>query len=633
MSDEKPGKSRIKAAIAEAKPAVSTALSSNVVPMPSFGRHFRVDTEGIWKPSSDPDKAATWVCAPLEVVAETRSTEGLSWGLLLRFSDRDGVEKEVIVPRRLLAGDGAAVRELLADAGLVLGASQAARVALLELLTGARSPTRATSVPCGGWHRVGGRMVFVLPNLAIGATGDHVFIDQAARAPHAFQQQGTLDDWKQNVAALCIGNSRLAFSVSCALAGPLLQLAAVDGAGFNLKGASRLGKSTALRLAASVWGGDPATGASAFIKTWRTTSNGVESTAAAHSDTLLVLDELGQLDGREAGEAAYMLANGKGKVRASRNGLARPELRWRAMILSSGEVGIAEKSEEAGKIMRAGQEVRLIDIEADAGAKLGLFENIHAHTSPADFAEHITAATTAQFGSAAPAWLTWLVGRLAEDEEGFRTNLIRRRGEAAKRMLPAGAGGQVASVAALFALVGVAGELAAEAGVLPWPETEAEDAAFRCFGAWIRDRGGIGAREDQQAETQLRRFIQLHGPGRFQLWGKAPEDAQDDPDAHPDTPPHERFRTVNRAGFRRWEPVQEGKGTRWRWVYYATSTGMNEALVGLQFRQSVASLTERGFLVSDQNGRSSQSLRPTGEPKQRLYVIADKLFSEDEADL
>ncbi|CEK09175.1 DUF927 domain-containing protein [Legionella hackeliae] len=39
----------------------------------------------------------------------------------------------------------------------------------------------------------------------------------------------------------------------------------------------------------------------------------LEGLASLHNDGLLILDELSQMDPREAGEAAYLLANGQGK--------------------------------------------------------------------------------------------------------------------------------------------------------------------------------------------------------------------------------------------------------------------------------------------------------------------------------
>jgi hypothetical protein len=59
-----------------------------------------------------------------------------------------------------------------------------------------------------------------------------------------------------------------------------------------------------------------------YLQRWRATDNGQEAQAAQHSDGLLVLDELGQVDPKVAGESAYMLANGQGKARAGAPELA-----------------------------------------------------------------------------------------------------------------------------------------------------------------------------------------------------------------------------------------------------------------------------------------------------------------------
>ena len=73
------------------------------------------------------------------------------------------------------------------------------------------------------------------------------------------------------------------------------------------------------------------------------------------------------------GTAAYMLVNGVGKARARRDGLARPAAAWRLLFLTSGEVRLGDHMREVGKRTRAGQEIRLADLPADAGAGHGLF--------------------------------------------------------------------------------------------------------------------------------------------------------------------------------------------------------------------------------------------------------------------
>lgn len=109
----------------------------------------------------------------------------------------------------------------------------------------------------------------------------------------------------------------------------------------------------------------------------RLTDNALEAIAAQHSDCLLILDELAQVQPKAAGECAYMLANEQSKARATRTGTARARLAWRLLFLSAGELGLADHMAEGMKRTRTGQEVRMADIPADAGAGLGAFENLH----------------------------------------------------------------------------------------------------------------------------------------------------------------------------------------------------------------------------------------------------------------
>jgi putative DNA primase/helicase len=146
------------------------------------------------------------------------------------------------------------------------------------------------------------------------------------------------------------------------LPGRCCALQAWRAGAFTFRGDSSSGKTTALRLAASVYGGP------SYMQRWRTTDNALEAIAAQHCDSLLILDELAQVEGKVAGECAYMLANEQSKARATRNGAPRARLSWRLLFLSAGELGLADHMAEGMKRTRTGQEVRMADIPADAGA-------------------------------------------------------------------------------------------------------------------------------------------------------------------------------------------------------------------------------------------------------------------------
>lgn len=347
-SRSKRGKDAIAEAVGNAREAHAPAGAP-----PKESRGFEMRAGGLYRKPSDPEEKPLWICSPFEVVAETRHLGASAFGLLLEWVDRYGEKRSGVFARESFSDDMPGVRSRLAHHGLTLNGKLAARQALMEYLNICSSSNWARTVSRTGWHRIGASHVFVLPN--------HVIWRgiRTGRAPDGrcsgdlFGIAGTLEGWREEVGRRCCGNSRLIFAVSCAFAAPLLGLAGEEGGGFNLLGFSRIAKTTALRVAASVCGGAPGGGAADYIRQWRTTDNALEPLVVSHSDMLTCLDEMSLIDARRAGEIAYRLANGRAKLRASRSGTGRPEARFRVLFLSTGEVGLADKNHEAGLATRA----------------------------------------------------------------------------------------------------------------------------------------------------------------------------------------------------------------------------------------------------------------------------------------
>jgi len=248
----------------------------------------------------------------------------------------------------------------------------------------------------------------------------------------------------------------------------LAKFAKEDSGGFHFRGVSSCGKSTALMVAASVWGNPKS-----YCRLWRSTANGLEGLAALHNDGLLILDELSQMDPKEAGEAAYLLANGQGKTRASRHGTAKTSARWSLFFLSAGEESLMSLMARAGQGTNAGQEIRLADIEADAGVGMGIFENIHNQLSPASMALSLKQYTSQYNGAIGVDWLKQVVANqpsITRDIGGGIQNFV-------DKVVWPEASGQIIRVARRFALVAVAGELASQYGLTGWKEGEALNAA------------------------------------------------------------------------------------------------------------------------------------------------------------
>lgn len=521
---------------------------------------FKVTDRGVYFTPDEADTSPQWICSPLRVTAMTRNEEGRDWGRLLEFNDPDGQLKHWPCPMELLAGDGSEFRSILLAMGLQIAPGTKARQLLTQYVQTAKTDTRAMCTKRTGWRG----SAYVLPSETIYPDGIDVserVLLQTIGEPSKIRQLGTSEDWRNNIGKLCSGNSRLLLSVSMAFAAPLLHLTGDESGGIHLVGMSSTGKTTALKVAASVWGGPE------YLHRWRATSNGLEAIAIAHNDSLLVLDELSQVDPKEAGEIAYMLANGSGKHRARRNGEARSAASWRLLFLSAGEIGLADHMCEAGRRAKAGQEVRMVDVPAEAGH--GVYENLHNHSSGAVLSEVLSCAVKKYYGSPGREFLVKLVNELAND----KLPLIEEwRACIKNETIPSNANGQVTRVGQRFALIGAAGEIATAWGLTGWEPLEAIEGAQTCFRAWLERRGGAGAKEVDEAVAQVRHFIEAHGDARF-------SDINDKAD---------RLR-INRAGYRR---MVDGVTQ----YLILPEVFKQEVCRGFDYRLVVRALRDRGML-------------------------------------
>jgi putative DNA primase/helicase len=583
---------------------------------------FAVNDDGVWHEAIDQDgkpKPPQWICSRLDVEARTRDQDGGGWGYLLMFADPLGHAKQWAMPARMLSGDGGEYRATLLNMGLRIATTPSARNLLTQYIQTRTPEEFASCTDRIGWH---GR-AFVLPRETIGDDAERIVFQSENAVENTFRRKGTTEQWRDRVGLLCTGNTRLAFAVACAFAGPLLRPAGMESGGFHYRGDSSSGKTTALKVAASVYGG------TSYLQRWRSTDNALEATAAQHSDCLLILDELAQIDPKTAGECAYMLANEQGKARASRTGTPRPRQSWRLLFLSAGELGLADHMAEGMKRTRTGQEVRMADIPADAGMGLGAFEELHGHSGGHALAKQVTARAQAAYGATGHAWLQWL----SDNADTLKTRIREGAAELSARMIPKDAGGQVERVGARFALVGAAGELATSAGLTGWPSGESEAAAIACFNAWLSARGGAGNGEVVAVLRAVRRFLETHGEGRFAMWHRSADDHAP--------------KTLQRAGVRRMlnaegEPIKTNNqhghefgermpatvGESVSFEYFILAeTFRAEVCQGYDAQTVCQVLLDHGCLAPDKGRKFDCKPRLPGIGLSRCYRITPEIFS------
>lgn len=557
---------------------------------------YRLDVEGLWflpKGKSEEDGSESPVkpqrlSGPFQVLAETRDFRWQGWGLRIQWQDPDGVIHAETLPRELFLGEGAELARTLARGGLWVASDEARRKKLVAYLASVRVPGRARSVERVGWQRG----AFVLPGASYGALsqGEQVYL--ALDMEHTFQERGDLTEWQREVGRHAKGNSRLTFSLAVAFAPPLLERLGMEGGGFHFFGQSSKGKTTCVEAAGSVWGGPT------YRESWRATSNGLEAVAMSHCDCLLILDEQGQTLPKDAGEVAYLLANGSDKVRATKDLRTRKRRRWRTLFLSTGEITLGDRMREEGRVPRAGQDVRMVDIPVLPDGLDQAFEGWEGFDSSKALADHLRLATRRCYGSAARCFLERLCQ--ATDQEVLTWE--RRKVAWSQAHLPRRADSQVGRVLDRFALVALAGELAIQWGILPIPAGGADWAADLCLKAWIAQRGGVGAGEHERGVAAVVGFIERHGTSRFADWENLGE------------------RVVNSAGFRR----RDGQD---RMDYLFHAEGWKDACEGFSPKDVARGCVEAGLLdavLESGKLRFQKNVKVPGRGTERFYIITGR---------
>lgn len=569
---------------------------------PKGDEFVRIEGTVFWKENGQNSPKYHFLCNGLSILAYARNKNGRSWGRLLEFKDLDGTTHKHFVLAQNLRRDGDQVISDLRDMGLVTTMNPFHLKRLINFIFMAKpqNEKRVTSTDRTGWQD---ENVYLLSdNSAIGeAEEEYVYLSSSTAECH-YSSRGTHEEWVQSVATLCRGNSRLMLAICLAFAAVMLSVIGVEGGGINLYGHSSGGKTTALNVAASVCGRPRD-----YILRWRATDNGLEGMAKLHNDALLILDELGEMNPNVAGGCAYLLANGGGKIRSKTTGDAKGIAKWLILFLSSGEITLAEHMAEGGKVARAGQEIRCVDLPADAGADMGLFEDIHGYQSPADFADILKRNSELYHGTALPLFIIQVI----ENRSIIAKSVAEMSAAFIEGNVPENSDGQIRRVANRFALVAAAGELATQLGITGWEEDEAYDASSKCFQDWYAARGHDGNQESVRILTTIRGYLQQYGDARF-IKGRYNHTGEFEVDD---------YRILNRRdGFR----VVDGDGDTVS--YYILPESFNVICSGLNMHNTRKYLLENHYLEAGSDGKSSQQRRLPTMGQIRVYNLKNTIM-------
>ena len=336
-----------------------------------------------------------------------------------------------------------------------------------------------------GWHG----LAYVFPNQIVGKPPLRIeksFGEIDPQMLAKYMVRGTLETWKQSVASLCSGNSRLMFAASLAFTGPILRFVSGErSGGFQLYGKGETGKTTAAMVAGSVWGchRDPAKRQAGFCEKWNTTVNELEVTALAHNDALLILDETKLAAAKEKDRADIVLNvvfRIDGMIEKGRKTNVGSPRSWRCFFLSTSNLPLEQLASPSRPIDEADRG-RLVDIPLPSDDTI--CEELHEFADAEDFTTKLKNRCRIHYGAPIREFVSRLVAvRQNESKyERFQQTMKKWREQYEEALNEKLRGVRPLNRAkSRFATVFAAGRLAIYFGILPWAPMKLKQAILSC---------------------------------------------------------------------------------------------------------------------------------------------------------
>lgn len=323
---------------------------------------------------------------------------------------RDRRWRTVVVPRKTMVDSRALVGDL-GPLGAPVDSNNASEIVrwLRDFeATNERRLPRSLSVSRCGWHTVRTEEVFVLAGEVLKKEGSAVelVVDRQAdrmRLSRGLHSAGAFDAHLEGLRRAWKASPVAAVTIAAALAAPVLRALGAPIFAVHLAGDSSRGKSSMLKVAASVYG-DPAD--DEWVSSWNATTVGHEQRAAHLCDLPLCIDEAGVVEAKDRERAVYMLMNGVGKTRGAKEGGLRETQSWRTVVLSTGERLLAEEGAATGA------QVRVLQLQVSGFGELGAAE-----------VDEVRRACEENYGHVGRAWLEAWLETSADMRSAHRTAL------------------------------------------------------------------------------------------------------------------------------------------------------------------------------------------------------------------
>ncbi|MED2184058.1 DUF927 domain-containing protein [Bacillus wiedmannii] len=159
----------------------------------------------------------------------------------------------------------------------------------------------------------------------------------------AFQAEGTIKGWIEGVFNKIKAHPRALFFVLASFASIFLHDLKIDPFIVELAGSTSTGKTTAMKVAASVWG------TSQLINEFNSTKTSVERKSSFLNSFPLYLDDSRKADERLLQSFVYHFSGGRSKGRGTLNG-SQLEYTWKNICLATGEISLNDYSTKSGGV-------------------------------------------------------------------------------------------------------------------------------------------------------------------------------------------------------------------------------------------------------------------------------------------
>lgn len=490
-----------------------TSMTSNKETM-QLPTNFMENNGRVYFRPDDGDKDILVSAQPLTPVAKAcnRALNG-NWHIVLQCVNHSGAEAEVVISLKKAKMNIDAIIGQLAGKGVFIQH----RKLFMQFLEGAceldlpvyRVATRPGFQSDELVFQFGSCPVFVPEREGI----QGVIPSEEMTVNHAIVVAGTLEEWQESIARKVHGMlPKLAILVG--LSSSILPLVGESGAIFHICGDSSTGKTAAMQAGASVNGlaAEPGSGSPTQIQRWNSTSNGLELLMATSNGSTQYLDELGSFTGKFFAQTLYDLVSGMSKSRMNGETLSMAQQStWVQNVLSTGELTIVERIRQERSSVLDGMLHRALSILVTA-------EDSRCEGESADAARQrigdIKTSLLTCHGSAGYEFIRCLTSLVDESGKYYdwtmtsdllKSELDILHDEMKRRLHASLINLNSVERRALqrFAILYLAGDLAAEWQILPWAKTDIADVVYQAFNRWLQGyRGDAGRKESILSAVQ-----------------------------------------------------------------------------------------------------------------------------------